>query len=375
MIEKLETVALKKLNFFLLLIIGILNCHAQKVLDPCFTSLDIYKHSDAEQKNYNDTDFREGVRKSDSMVLRLNELIEWTGSEWMGRERNLGLAQFIPPPYFHPGRAILVSGATPMYKEWNNLKIKPQCFALKLDKPLEPGVEAKFVFAYTNLVHSWGWPLNYDTTGYSFTPEIYCDSLPNIYDRSKYDDHYMPEDITKTAYFLGRLHSSGHKQWVIDTLTVRLPSNMKNQTWLIISDSDGDRGGSGIFYSICNIHPPIEIKPGKNIVLNNVFFNSDKSELLPASFAELDKLVSYLKTNSTSKIEISGYTDNTGVAEKNLTLSTARAKAVADYLTSKGISGTRVSYKGYGSANPIADNSTEENKKKNRRVEFKIVNK
>jgi OOP family OmpA-OmpF porin len=117
------------------------------------------------------------------------------------------------------------------------------------------------------------------------------------------------------------------------------------------------------------------IQAGKNIALNNVFFESNKSVLLPASFPELDKLISYLKANNTGNIEISGYTDNTGTADNNIKLSAARAKAVADYIVSKGIMASRVSHKGYGSANPVAGNNTEEGKMKNRRVEFKITNK
>jgi len=119
----------------------------------------------------------------------------------------------------------------------------------------------------------------------------------------------------------------------------------------------------------------LAIEANKNVVLDNVVFETDKSAILPSSFDELNQLVAYLQKNATTKIIISGYTDNTGTPEKNLLLSTSRAKAVADYLISKGIDKLRVSYKGYGSANPIASNDTEEGKAKNRRVEFKIGNK
>jgi OOP family OmpA-OmpF porin len=120
---------------------------------------------------------------------------------------------------------------------------------------------------------------------------------------------------------------------------------------------------------------PLEIEDNRNVVLNNVFFETDKSDLLPASFNELNELVEYLQKNSSVKIAISGYTDNTGNEDKNLNLSDARAKAVASYLTSKGIDKNRVSYKGYGSSNPIASNDTQDGKAKNRRVEFKIIDK
>ncbi len=110
----------------------------------------------------------------------------------------------------------------------------------------------------------------------------------------------------------------------------------------------------------------------KAFVLNNLVFESNKSKLLPVSNAELDKLVNYLKTNPTKTIELFGYTDNTGKELDNIKLSEARVKSVADYLISKGIETKRITFKGYGSKNPIKPNDTELNKAKNRRVEFKI---
>jgi OOP family OmpA-OmpF porin len=117
----------------------------------------------------------------------------------------------------------------------------------------------------------------------------------------------------------------------------------------------------------------LSIEPNKNITLNNVFFESGKSQLLLASFKELDQLVCYLKINEKVEIEIMGYTDNSGSEDKNKALSAARAKAVADYLIAKGISKMRVGYKGLGCVNPVAGNETVEGKAKNRRVEFKIT--
>ena len=112
-------------------------------------------------------------------------------------------------------------------------------------------------------------------------------------------------------------------------------------------------------------------KPGERVTLDNIFFLINESELLPESFSELDKLVRYLKENN-NLIEISGHTDNTGKEGQNKILSGARAKAVADYLILKGVDKTRINYIGYGSSRPIAANNTEENKQRNRRVEFII---
>ena len=106
------------------------------------------------------------------------------------------------------------------------------------------------------------------------------------------------------------------------------------------------------------------------IVLKNVLFETNAAVLLPISFGELDFTAEHLRKNSDLKIQVNGYTDNTGDENKNLVLSEKRAKAVADYLVTKNIDAARISYKGYGSKNPIAFNNTEEGRKQNRRVEL-----
>lgn len=111
---------------------------------------------------------------------------------------------------------------------------------------------------------------------------------------------------------------------------------------------------------------------GTVVVLKNIFFDFDKSDLQPASFVELDVLVDYLTHNKVN-IEIGGHTDNQGTDEYNDRLSDERAKAVYEYLLSHGIAADRLSYRGYGKRQPIADNNTEEGRAANRRTEFKIV--
>jgi outer membrane protein OmpA-like peptidoglycan-associated protein len=115
------------------------------------------------------------------------------------------------------------------------------------------------------------------------------------------------------------------------------------------------------------------IKAGSKIALNNVFFEQSKPVLLPASYAELDRLVRILMENPTIKIEIDGHTDNVGDPKKNQKLSEDRVKTIKNYLINKGISAHRLSGKGYGGSKPIASNAKEETRKLNRRVEFTIV--
>lgn len=114
------------------------------------------------------------------------------------------------------------------------------------------------------------------------------------------------------------------------------------------------------------------IEKGQKIVLNNIFFEFAKYELLKDSYSELNRVASFLKNNPGVKIEIRGHTDNVGSDQSNMLLSRRRAEAVADYLTEKGISADRLSVKGFGESEPIVPNDTEENRFKNRRVEFVI---
>lgn len=117
------------------------------------------------------------------------------------------------------------------------------------------------------------------------------------------------------------------------------------------------------------------INDGTSIVLHNIFFETGKYELLPKSKTELKKLVDLLKFNSGMKVEIGGYTDNVGSKTDNKLLSENRAKAVVQFLIKAGIDSKRIIAKGYGELHPIADNTTVKGRAKNRRIEFKVVNK
>ena len=107
--------------------------------------------------------------------------------------------------------------------------------------------------------------------------------------------------------------------------------------------------------------------------LDNVLYSTGKADLKASSSATLNELVGILEQYSDIKIEISGHTDNTGDAAKNMQLSEDRAHSVYDYLVGKGIAADRLAYKGYGDTQPIASNETEDGQASNRRTEIKIV--
>lgn len=115
------------------------------------------------------------------------------------------------------------------------------------------------------------------------------------------------------------------------------------------------------------------IKVGNSETLKNVFFETDKYELLSKSKSDLDHLIEFLQLNKTLRIEIGGHTDNTGSEAHNQTLSENRANAVRKYLVGAGIAPSRLTYSGYGQTQPIASNDTEEGRQLNRRTDFKII--
>ncbi len=111
------------------------------------------------------------------------------------------------------------------------------------------------------------------------------------------------------------------------------------------------------------------------IVLNNIFFDFDKATLKKESYPELNRLTTYLAENAKVRISIAGHADSTGPGEYNMGLSKRRAQTVANYLTKKGIDNSRIEVQYFGETKPIASNETVEGRRKNRRVEFTILEK
>ncbi|MEM6318226.1 MAG: OmpA family protein [Bacteroidota bacterium] len=117
----------------------------------------------------------------------------------------------------------------------------------------------------------------------------------------------------------------------------------------------------------------ISLEAGKVVTLKNIFFETDKYELLPRSFVELNKLHKLMQDHPNMVIEIRGHTDTVGKVDYNKYLSRKRAKAVVLFLIEQGINPNRLTYKGFGSDLPIAKNDTGVGRQLNRRVEFKIL--
>jgi OOP family OmpA-OmpF porin len=215
------------------------------------------------------------------------------------------------------------------------------------------------------------------TRGISDKPQV-CFVNPkgfkNKKDWTKLSAVYKAEG-NETVFILGHFNydSLDNKRrilchYYIDDVSVTL---IKKKDESVVVKKDDTIASIKTDAQITNLFSP---KFGETITLKNIFFATNKSELLPESFLELDKLVLYLIETPNTLIKINGHTDNTGNEDQNKTLSESRARAVADYLTVKGIDKSRINYIGYGSSKQISKNDTDEGKQQNRRVEF-IINK
>jgi OOP family OmpA-OmpF porin len=110
------------------------------------------------------------------------------------------------------------------------------------------------------------------------------------------------------------------------------------------------------------------------MTLKGVIFDNDKASLQASSTATLDEAVATLKRYPGLKVEVAGHTDNVGNDAHNLDLSQRRAKEVMDYFVSHGVAADRLSAKGYGETQPVADNGKAAGRAQNRRVELRAMN-
>ncbi|HMO33951.1 MAG TPA: OmpA family protein [Lacibacter sp.] len=148
-----------------------------------------------------------------------------------------------------------------------------------------------------------------------------------------------------------------------------------------IPDSDGDGindeadkcpnlPGTAANQGCPDIQP--QVKKQVDLAARNIRFKFASDELLPESLKLLYQVAGILIENPDLKLTIEAHADNRGLSERNLMWSERRAKAVADYFISKGIAPERLTFKGYGDTQPVADNATEAGRAQNRRVEMKL---
>jgi len=118
-----------------------------------------------------------------------------------------------------------------------------------------------------------------------------------------------------------------------------------------------------------------KLEVGGQYTLNDILFATNSYALNDTIKTVLNEFAEYLRQNPKLSVNLQGHTDDIGSAEDNMTLSENRANAVAEYLMGRGIAGKRISHKGFGESQPIADNTTEEGRAKNRRTVFVVMTK
>jgi outer membrane protein OmpA-like peptidoglycan-associated protein len=207
-------------------------------------------------------------------------------------------------------------------------------------------------------------------------------------------------DSTKKA--LLQVHLTNSKQQPLDKEEIIISASNKKKSYRIITNQQGNGSASvdpGYLYIIqlktigdTTTYGKIEIdalglgefykdpfvldmvyEPAKSYTFHHLEFDVAKATVKKESYRELDQLVEFMQRKTAATIEIAGHTDNVGNDEDNKKLSQQRADAVKNYLLQKGIAASRIKIFGMGSLQPIADNSSEAGRQKNRRTELKIM--
>ncbi|MGH8075667.1 MAG: OmpA family protein [Lysobacter sp.] len=192
----------------------------------------------------------------------------------------------------------------------------------------------------------------------------------------KVTDSEPPQEIIDTwdeeqPYSEGRgdIYNGKVNTWLVRrsdrNIWLHFTGDTASGSWMVIE--------SAPFEATSALLPASELKQqldsaGK--VALQVNFATDKAEILPDSRPQIEQVATLLKDNPALKLSVNGHTDNTGDAAHNQQLSEARAAAVVAALTASGIEGSRLQAKGFGQAEPVADNATEDGKARNRRVEL-----
>jgi outer membrane protein OmpA-like peptidoglycan-associated protein len=197
----------------------------------------------------------------------------------------------------------------------------------------------------------------------------------NVYDKKTKEGLPSSIELTdvNTRQLVSKLQTDEDGNYLV-TLPVGkdYAFNVKRKGYLFYSENYNisEATTDSVFEANIPLQP---IEANAHIILKNVFFDTKKTELKPASVTELDNVVRLMNENPNIKILISGFTDNVGKPADNLILSKGRAVAVVNYLISKGVKNERLSFKGNGETSPIAENSSEGGRALNRRTELSIV--
>ncbi len=174
-----------------------------------------------------------------------------------------------------------------------------------------------------------------------------------IYERQKRENSILTKKMPahKAKSRRTEVFNRGSRENKVDTITYVRPNSEK-----ILVNLERDK-----------------LSKGAKVKIDKLYFEADTTSIGIDSYSVLNEVFDFLNTNPDIVVEIGGHTNGIPSHTYCDKLSTERAEAVANYLIGKGIQSKRVLYKGYGKRKPIASNSTDEGRKKNQRVEIKIV--
>lgn len=167
-----------------------------------------------------------------------------------------------------------------------------------------------------------------------------------------------------------------HYLWSNGETTAQAQQLDEGQHDVRVVDGNGCISSQAIIMEAEKVLKSLEISTltvGQTIRVDKLYFDADSSTMQPASHAVLEEIYTFLKNNDNVVIEVGGHTNSLPEDEYCDRLSTARAKNIAEYLYSKGIPTSQISFKGYGKRQPIATNASVEGRRRNQRVEIKIV--
>jgi len=187
--------------------------------------------------------------------------------------------------------------------------------------------------------------------------------------RARKKDGFARVDISGGAAPLKVKFDNGEKGLTAEKLSV-------GEHTVTVTDGNGCTKVASFIIEGPKLLPELDIanvKVGSTMRINNMYFDADSVNVAASNYAILDEVFDFLEQNDNLIIEIGGHTNGIPSHEYCDELSTKRAKSIADYLTEKGIPRSRCQFKGYGKRKPIATNETVAGRKKNQRVEVKVL--
>ena len=179
------------------------------------------------------------------------------------------------------------------------------------------------------------------------------------------------EQMRKEKMMIDSLNAAAEAEKVLKTKKQEVKKDQVNVAAINLDNMEEE--SRAVLIDIVKRYLTKELKQNESVVYKIVHFDLNQKNLTPITRTDLKLLVDFMKEQPDTKIEIVGYTDNTGKWAKNNVLSANRALEVYNYLLAKGISEMRLHYYGKGSSSPFASNDTEEGRAKNRRVEIVLI--